>query len=224
MRSPRPRDVAMEKLAVALWRDPNRSASDCAETLLGPWAASAQRQSGLQQLTVNIADDDQGPYAAGPDALIVIGLETAHGLDDVPERDTLHHLAARLDVWRILTNTVLEDPTPADCLKMISVVQRGDAVSHTQFIRHWAEQHAPLALAHHAGLCGYAQHEVRKSYTPGGQATDGIAELSFRTRADFEERFYDSEAGKAIIREDVLQFISRRAGMAALMRPNIFVG
>ena len=49
------------------------------------------------------------------------------------------------------------------------------------------------------------------------QQVDGIAELHFRTREDFDERFYDSDEGRRIIRDDVKKFIDVRAGEAALM-------
>ncbi len=55
------------------------------------------------------------------------------------------------------------------------------------------------------------------SYTPGGAGVDGIAELRFRNRDDFEHRFYDSDEGRDIIRQDVKQFIARPSGQAALM-------
>jgi hypothetical protein len=54
--------------------------------------------------------------------------------------------------------------------------------------------------------------------TAGGAGIDGIAELRFRSRDDFEQRFYDSDAGRDIIRDDVARFIARRNSEAALMR------
>ena len=212
----------MEKLAIALWRAPSMTREQCHSTLLNTWSGECREVQDLQHLTINVADVDQGAFEHGPDALIIVGLGTAHGLDDVPSRDTLHHVAQRVDVWRIMTNEVLMDPEPGNGIKMISLVQRAERVTHAQFIRYWSEQHAPLALQHHVGMCGYVQHEARKAYTPGGHGTDGIAELSFRTRADFDERMYDSDAGKSIIREDVQRFINRRA-MASLMTARIFI-
>ena len=59
---------------------------------------------------------------------------------------------------------------------------------------------------------------MRRTYTPGGARIDGVAELHFRTRADFEDRFYDSDAGKAVIRADVAKFIGRSGISPTLMR------
>ena len=58
---------------------------------------------------------------------------------------------------------------------------------------------------------------MRRAYTPGGAGVDGIAELRFRSRDDFEHRFYDSDEGRDIIRRDVQEFIARPSGQAALM-------
>ena len=55
-------------------------------------------------------------------------------------------------------------------------------------------------------------------YTPGGDAIDGIAELHFRTRADFVTEFFDSDEGRAIIAADVRRFIAGPSPESALMR------
>ena len=103
-------------------------------------------------------------------------------------------------------------------MKYVSFVRRAEALSHGQFVRHWSEVHAPLARTHHVGLADYTQNVVRATYTPGGAGIDGVAELRFRTRADFEDRFYDSDDGKAIIRADVKKFIGRSGISPTLMR------
>jgi uncharacterized protein (TIGR02118 family) len=90
-------------------------------------------------------------------------------------------------------------------------------MSHDEFARHWTEQHAPLARTHHIGLADYTQHVVARSYTPGGAGIDGIAELRFRSRDDFEHRFYDSDDGREIIRADVQRFIARPSPKAGLL-------
>ena len=70
---------------------------------------------------------------------------------------------------------------------------------------------------HHVGLWNYTQHVVRRAYTPGGLATDGIAELHFRTRDDFENKFFDSDAGRDVIMADVDRFMDMRRSTASLM-------
>ncbi len=176
-------------------------------------------------LTVNTLIDDQGVYTFEPDArgdvpnadaLVIVGLERAHDIDDVPHRELLQRIGRRVEVWRVdsydrksLADPDRPDGTASPGVKMVSFVQRAPDISHEQFVRHWTEQHTPLALRHHVGMCRYRQNVVRRAFTPGGHEIDGIAELHFRTREDFETRFYDSDAGLQVIRDDVKRFIAR---------------
>ena len=60
---------------------------------------------------------------------------------------------------------------------------------------------------------GNGRHYYHKVPTTTGDPArgilDGIAELHFATRADFEERFFGSDAGRRIIMADVEQFRRR---------------
>jgi uncharacterized protein (TIGR02118 family) len=207
----------------------------CHAALLDDWAAEVLGLDTVEALTVNVADADQGRYAREPDehglvpnadALVVLGLERAHDLDDLPARDLLHKLARRVDVWRVLSYrrkgdepTASDAPTPG--IKYVSLVTRAEGLTHEQFVRHWTERHTPLALEHHVGMSGYTQRVVRRAYTPGGRTIDGIAELTFPTRAALDERFYDSDAGKRVIGDDVTRFIQRVPGSPTLMTERV---
>lgn len=176
-------------------------------------------------LTVNTLTDDQGIYTFEPDArgdvpnadaLVIVGLERAHEPDDVPHRELLHRIGRRVEIWRVesydrkpIVDRDWPDGTASPGIKMVSFVQRLPEIGHEQFVRHWTEQHTPLALRHHVGMWRYCQNVVRRAFTPGGREIDGIAELHFRTREDFEQRFYDSDAGLQAIRDDVKRFIAR---------------
>jgi len=59
---------------------------------------------------------------------------------------------------------------------------------------------------------------VRRALTPGGEAIDGVAELHFRSRADFEDKFFDSDEGRAVILADVKRFMRPPSNETALMR------
>jgi uncharacterized protein (TIGR02118 family) len=102
--------------------------------------------------------------------------------------------------------------------KMVSFMRRAEDTTHEQFVRHWTERHAPLACAHHTGLWNYTQNVVRRAYTPGGSGVDGIAELHFRSRDSFENEFFDSDEGRAVIMADVKQFMAKPGRETALMR------
>src|SRR5579871_3508902 len=91
--------ATVEHVLVALWRAPNAEPS----SLLDGWAPIALKNDNVQQCTMSFAVEDQGRFAGGDpvDVLIALGLETAHDLDDIPERDALYHVAREVKVWRV---------------------------------------------------------------------------------------------------------------------------
>jgi uncharacterized protein (TIGR02118 family) len=221
-----------EDLLVAIWRAPGTTLADVRSRMVDDWAHEALTAQGLETLSLSLAVDDQGRFTREPDAqglvtnvdaLAKIGLERAHDLDDIPARDLLHPFARRVEAWRvdmyrpITWERTWPDGEAAPGVRMVSFVRRAEALTHQQFARHWTERHAPLARQHHVGLWDYTQNVVRRAYTPGGGQIDGIAELHFRTREDFEDRFYDSDEGRAAIRADVQRFITPHGAEAALM-------
>jgi uncharacterized protein (TIGR02118 family) len=209
-----------EFLMIALWKAPGVDLS----TVIANWGPPACARAEVHSLTANIAVEDQ-PYTKEPvDLLFTLGLEMAHDLDDVPHRDELYKAAREVNVWRIDPRRPIAwertwpDGEMAPGVKMVSFVKRAAQLTHEQFVRHWTENHAPLARQHHLGLANYTQNVVRRTYTPGGAGIDGIAELQFRTRESYETEFYDSEEGKAAIRADVPRFITRSRHGTSLMR------
>ena len=221
-----------EHLLVAIWRAPGTTLADVRRRVVDDWAPEALATDGLEPLSVSLAEDDQGRFAKEPDAqglvtnvdaLAKLGLVRAHDLDDIPARDLLHPIARRVEAWRVDVHRPIQwertwpDGETAPGVRMVSFVRRAHDLTPQQFARHWTERHAPLARKHHVGLWDYTQNVVRRAYTPGGGQIDGIAELHFRTRADFETRFYDSDEGRAAIREDVQRFITPHGAEAALM-------
>jgi uncharacterized protein (TIGR02118 family) len=204
----------MEHLLVAVWKAPGADLAAVRDA----WAEVALPIDNVQSCTISLAEADQGRFGAGDpvDMLIALGLRQAHDLDDVPERDILYRAAREVNVWRVDPHHQIVGDVPTT-IKMVSFATRAAQLSHEQFVRHWTEVHAPLARRHHAGLADYTQNVVRRAYTPGGNNVDGIAELRFRSRDDFEHRFYDSDEGRDVIRADVREFIARPSGQAALM-------
>lgn len=222
-----------EHLLVALWRAAAVTPDQLATGIVDGWAPEALAGDTLESCTLSLAETDQGIYTrpAGADglvpncdALLALGLTRAHDLDDVPQRDALHGLARRMEVWRVdvrrpkVWDRTWPDGEYAPGLKMVSFMARADGLTHEQFARHWTENHTPLALRHHVGLWNYTQNVVRRAYTPGGGAIDGIAELHFRTRSDFVDRYFDSDEGRAVILEDVKQFMARPLPETSVMR------
>jgi uncharacterized protein (TIGR02118 family) len=196
---------------IGIWR----SASGDPAAMLDEWTALARDEAPVESLTVSTAIDDGDSLQCA--VLIALGLTRAHDLDDIPARDLLYKQAREVEVWRVEPRRPI---TSADAteIKRVSFVHRRDDLTHEQFVRHWTEVHALLARKHHPGVADYTQNVVRRAYTPGGANIDGIAELRYRTRADLENRRYDSEAGKAIIRADVAEFIGQSGLRTTLMR------
>jgi len=218
-----------ERLAIAVWRAPEVDLDACVDRVATEWASVALDaviepgdEPVVEHLTVSVGVDDQGPYTHPPDAhdctpnvdvFVVVDLVRAHDIDDLPGRDLLHHLARRVEVWRVSTREpkqwdrtwALGEPAPG--LKMVSFMRRAEGLAHEQFVRHWTEQHTALALEHHPGLWNYRQHVVRRAFTPGGDGIDGIAELHFRSRDDFETRFFASDESRRVILDDVARFM-----------------
>ena len=217
---------------MAVWRAPGKTADDFRAALVDDWAKPALEVEGVVDLTVNLAAADQGMYGRPPDSegltanadgFVVLGLEQAHDLDDLPGRDDLYRLARRVDVWRVRSERpkayerTWPDGTNAPGVKLVSFMPRAEGLNHEQFVRHWSEQHTPLALEHHPGLWNYTQLVVRRAYTPGGRDIDGIAELHFATREDFDNHFFDSDAGRQVIMDDVARFMARPGSGSGLM-------
>ena len=153
---------------------------------------------------VNVAVDDQ-PYTRDP---VDVLLEVPDDHDVAP----LVPRARSIECLRVETHVQLDGPMWPG-VTMVSFVRRADGLTHDQFVRHWTQRHAPLALKHHIGLVRYVQHVV----TDGGEI-DGVAELTFASREDYDTRFYDDDTGKGIIREDVKKFIGKPQPGASLMQ------
>ena len=75
-------------------------------------------------------------------------------------------------------------------IKTIGLLTRKDGWTHAQFMKHWVEIHAPLALAV-PGLRRYVQNHIhaertRADITETAVEIDGVAELWFDDQAALE--------------------------------------
>jgi uncharacterized protein (TIGR02118 family) len=96
-------------------------------------------------------------------------------------------------------------------IKSISLLTRKAGMTHAQFVKHWLEVHAPLALAV-PGLRRYVQsHIVDERTRPDIPTTDvdidGIAELWYDDR-DAMARAHATPEAKALFADGAL-FIGR---------------
>jgi len=156
--------------------------------------------------------DDQGPDARGNPFDLLIG-----GSGVVPDV-VWSALGARVLAWATDEWTVLA-AAAAPSVTMASLMRRNPAITHEDFVNHWRDRHAPLALRRHVGLIDYRQLVVTRTLTADTPEIDGIALLGFATRGDFETRFFDSDDGRAEIMQDVARFMDRPGPETTLIEP-----
>lgn len=156
---------------------------------------------------------DQGRYGGGEpfDVLLTANVEDAGGLE-------LGGLGARVWAWTVDERRPRVGDQQCD-VTMVALMRRKPELDPEQFREHWTTNHTPLALAHHAGLHDYTQNLVLATLTPDTDEIDGVAELGFRTREEFETRFYDSDAGRRVIGEDVRRFMAGPGPDTTLLHP-----
>ena len=81
-------------------------------------------------------------------------------------------------------------------------------LTHDECDAHWRDNHAPLALEHHAHMAAYDQLSVVKVLS--GLPLDGIALCGFANETDLRERFFTTEESVGVIRDDVARFADTR--------------
>jgi len=96
-------------------------------------------------------------------------------------------------------------------IKRASLLQRKSGISHEEFVKHWVEIHAPMARAC-PGIGRYAltivkSASTRKDVAPFEIQVDGIAELWFKSQADFDA--YSTSPATKRLRDDGATFIGR---------------
>jgi uncharacterized protein (TIGR02118 family) len=108
-----------------------------------------------------------------------------------------------------------ESATPM--IKRASLLARKPGLSHEEFVKHWAEVHAPLARAC-PGISRYTltiirSASTRKDVLPIEVRVDGIAELWFKDQAAFDA--YQASPATKRLRDDGATFIGREIDFVA---------
>ena len=157
--------------------------------------------------------DDQGPYGRGTPFDLLIG-----GAGAIPNVEW-STLGDRVFAWSVDETAVIEaDAVPA--VTMVSLMRRSPALTRDEFVAHWLDRHAPLAMRRHIGLSDYRQLVVIETATTETPAIDGVALLGFASRSNFETKFFDSDEGRAEIMEDVARFMDRPRPETTLVGPS----
>lgn len=177
-----------------------------------PDSDAIDRAGADREVMVRTAIPDQGFYANPAQfEAVVIGSDAA----DIP---SVLAFGRRVWAWSV-TETVPREGTERCAVAMVSLMRRHPDITPAGFARHWTERHAPLALRRHIGLHDYHQYVVTDTLSPDTPEIDGIALLGFRTRADFDERFFDSDSGRDEIMADVARFMDRPGRETTLVGP-----
>lgn len=98
-------------------------------------------------------------------------------------------------------------------IKKASLLQRKPGITHEEFVKHWVEIHAPMAIGI-PGIGRYTLTIVNKTSPRKNMPTydhlqvDGIAEQWFRSQADYEA--YLNSPKTARLRDDGATFIGRQ--------------
>jgi uncharacterized protein (TIGR02118 family) len=95
-------------------------------------------------------------------------------------------------------------------VKTIALIKRKAGISKQDFVKHYEEVHAPLALKHLPMIRKYVRNHICE--TPGTKdlGFDCITELWLDNNADVKNllEFVQSDAGK-VIRDDEEKFLDR---------------
>lgn len=91
-------------------------------------------------------------------------------------------------------------------VKLIFCCRRRPELTPARYAELLLGGHVPLALRHHPTMRRYVVNVVEQA-PRGFPAWDSVGELSFDTLADYEERLYDSEAGRRAVARDVARFL-----------------
>jgi hypothetical protein len=191
------------------------SADEVALYVLQGVVPGLRRLSGLARLAVNIADiqpavaSPQRPhhYAAAleywfEEAPVDVGAALDRAWQEAPPPPSLNRWRYRVSE-RIQLGSHDGQLTGARSpgVKALYLVRRPEGLSNEAATQGW-RQHAGTARTHHIGMSRYIQNGVIEPLTPGAPVVHGIAELSFPTLEDLEQRMYGSEEGRqAISRE-----------------------
>jgi uncharacterized protein (TIGR02118 family) len=96
--------------------------------------------------------------------------------------------------------------TPGAMVKLIFLCRRRPDITHERYAELLLNGHVPIALRHHPTLRRYTVNIVERG-PDADAALDSVGALSFDSLADYRERLYDSDEGKAIVARDVAGFM-----------------
>jgi hypothetical protein len=193
----------MEKLEYVLWKG-TETPVEAFRTALLEKAAPRILRNGARGLTVNVADVDAQLGGTVPvrDATGSVAGTVGVWLPCVDEREAveraLREASARIAGY-LVTESVPRDydertwrdgeRTPG--VKLVTLFEKPERLSHEEFIERWHGSHTPLSLEIHPMWC-YVRNVVARRLTPDAPDWKGIVDEQFRTAEDLTDpaRFY----------------------------------
>jgi hypothetical protein len=96
---------------------------------------------------------------------------------------------------------------PSPGVKLVCFVRRTPSISHDQYLEHWRERHAPLAIRVQPAFWHYVQNHVSDWLTRDTPDFDGIGEIHCRTPGDLFTKMYADDEARRLIWEDMDRFM-----------------
>lgn len=180
----------------------------------GPLALELPTADGVRAWSVHLPYPDEPPEH--PDD--VTGVVTAWLADATHSDPAAWFPGARVDAYHVDERVQQDwdrtwaDGTPSPGARRMSFLHRAAGITRDEMAAHWSDVHAPLTRVHHPAIWRYVQNVVRAPLTPDAPDIDAVAELHFRSIGDLRGRFYDSDAGRKVIGDDVRQFLDPPRG------------
>lgn len=115
--------------------------------------------------------------------------------------------------WPYLRHWALGEQTPG--IKQLVYTRRLSHLDPVEYQRRYME-HAVVTNFHHSGVWRYAQCYFTDTITPGATEYHALAQLSFRSEREQQERMYLDEASVAFVDADIDRFLERESTAGVL--------
>lgn len=150
-------------------------------------------------------------------ALVSLWVDSADDLDDAARFfTTIAENVAAYTVTETVARWWAGPDGVAGGVNAVSLLRRNPAMTHEQFLQHWADVHMPISLRYHPQWKYVRNPVVRTLVGDPDDGPDAIAEEGFATPTDLIDpmRFYGADgdpdalsANKAIVFDDVPVFL-----------------
>jgi hypothetical protein len=153
---------------------------------------------------------EAAPTPGAPPFDVVVETWLEIGADLAPSVERTETFRVTEWVEKDLQPTMRDERSPG--VKYIALCAFHDDLTDVGVKRSWA-QHVGLALAVHVGASKYVRNWVDEAISASSTEVRGVVELHFKTMADLETRWFDSDRGRDQIIQDVGHFLKSATRM-----------